>query len=138
MNTRVLLAGPAPLLEAATSRLGHLDLTCAADGAALFETFVTEARAARSPALVVIDLHLERISGPGVIQAIRAVERAWSRRPTPILIYAAQPADAELKAFIASVGQTVHLERPGQAPVVDQAARLQVAVDRLLTQLRGA
>ena len=124
MNTRVLLAGPGDLLEVATTRLGHLDLTCSPDGAALFEAFVADAHAGRSPALVVLELTLDRISGQGVIQAMRAVERAWSRRPTPVLIYAARSADAELKAFIASVGQTVHLERPGHAPVVAPLKRL--------------
>lgn len=138
MNTHVLLAGPSELVEAATLRLGHLDLTCVTDGAALFQAYVADAKAGKAPALVVTELALESISGQGVVQAMRAVERAWSKRPTAVLLYAARSADPELKAFIASVGQTVHLERPAQAPAADQAARLQIAVDRLLTQLRGA
>lgn len=137
MNPRVLLAGPGDLLEAAKAQLTHLDLTCATDGAALFEAFVGAARAGQAPQLVVVELALERMSGMGVVRAMRATERAWSRRPTAVLLYAARPADAELKAFLAEVGQAVHLERPIHVPIADQVARLQTALDRLLAQLKG-
>ncbi|MCB9547309.1 MAG: hypothetical protein H6706_15875 [Myxococcales bacterium] len=133
----VLLVGPAELLEAAASRLGHLAVTPCADGAVAFEAYAKALREGPAPRLVVTELAVDRIGGASLVRAMRALERAWGARPTATLLYAGQAADADLKAFIAEVGQTVHLERPVQMPIPDQAARLQAAVDRLLAQLKG-
>ncbi|MEZ4468622.1 MAG: hypothetical protein R3F43_30330 [bacterium] len=86
---------------------------------------------------MVTELEVERISGASLVRAMRALERASGARPTAALFYAGRAADAGLKTLISELGQTVHLDRPVQAPVADQAARLQIAIDRLLAQLKG-
>ena len=87
--------------------------------------------------LVVLDEDLPRVSGRSTALAVRALERAFDLKPTALLLYTEEPADDELKAFLAGLTRAVHLRRRAELPPEEQAKRLGKAVDRLLKQLRG-
>jgi CheY-like chemotaxis protein len=128
------LAAPA---QAAAAQLGGMPpVVAVADGALAVGRFVEAARGGTPPALVVVDDALPRVGGRGVVRAIRAVERGLGLAPTAVLLYSAAPADEDIRLFLREVGRAVHLQRPAEHPLAEQARRFALASQRLLAQLQ--
>lgn len=140
MSGGILLADAAGLADvgsAAAERVGGLpEVMAVTDGAAAVRRFIKEVREGRAPALLVVDDPLPYIGGRGVVRAMRAIERGMGLTPTAVLLYSAQPADEELKGFLKEVGRAVHLVRPLEQPIAEQARRFALASQRLLAQVQ--
>jgi len=141
MGERIFLVERTGLAGAARQVVAGLpgapELVALDDGAKCVGAFTKLAKAGHPPVLVVLDEDLPRVSGRSTALAVRALERAFDLKPTALLLYTEEPADDELKAFLAGLTRAVHLRRRAELPPEEQAKRLGKAVDRLLKQLRG-
>ncbi|MCB9525862.1 MAG: hypothetical protein H6702_21170 [Myxococcales bacterium] len=138
---QLLLVDDAGLAEPGSALLQRLqdapELVAVTDGMAGVERFTQLVARGTPPLLVVVDEVLPRIAGRNVLRAIRAVERAFGLQPTAALLYASAPADESMKAFLSEVGRAVHLVRPADQPIQEQARRFVLASRKLLSQVRG-
>jgi CheY-like chemotaxis protein len=136
----IVLADATGLADAgrgAAERVGGLpEVLPVSDGGAAVRRFLQEVRAGRPPALLVVDDVLPYIGGRGVVRAVRAIERGLNLAPVAVMLYSAQAADEDLKAFLKEVGRAVHLARSLDQPLAEQARRFALASQRLLAQVQ--
>lgn len=139
MAAQILLADNAGLAEAAFTILERVpdapELVAISDGMEATVAFTKMAAGGRPPGLIAVDEVMPRIGGRGLIRAFRAIERAFNQPPAAVLIYSSIPADASMKAFLAEVGRAVHLVRPMDQPITEQARRFVLATRKLLAQV---
>lgn len=141
MSGQILLADDAGLAEATLALIAKVpnapEIVAVADGRAAMVAYTKMIASGRPPALIVVDTELPRIGGLGVLRACRAVERAFGHPAVAAMIYAPVAADASMKAFLAEVGRAVHLARPADQPIGEQARRCLLAARKLMAQVNS-
>ena len=123
-----------PSLEAAGIRAEIVQVD---DGARGLTAFVKLLRVRQPPLLVVLDASHERLPGTRAARAMRAVERGFEMEAVPILFYTAGAADESMRGALAQLGRAVHLKRPDDVSMAEQAVRMTKAIVKLLQKVRG-
>jgi CheY-like chemotaxis protein len=75
------------------------------------------------PDLCVLDLEMPGLSGYHAAVALRAVERAFAGKPTPVVFFTARICDPTFKRAMDEIGSATYLNKAGNGPA-DLFARL--------------
>ena len=142
MARQILLADNAGLADAVFMLLERMsnapELVAISDGMEATVAFTKMIASGRPPAIVVLDESIPRITGRAMVRTFRSIERAFSQPSTPVLLYSSSPADASMKSFLSEVGRAVHLARPIDKPMEEQARRFVLATRKLISQVNKA
>ena len=138
---RILVAVSKDVADAArpsldASGLG-VDVVYVQDGVRALTAFVKLLRVRQPPLLVVLDASHDRLPAARAARAMRAVERGFGVDAVPALFYTQDPADESMRGDLAQLGRAVHLQRPADATLAEQAIRMTKAISKLLQKVRG-
>lgn len=82
-----------------------------------FLTAVTEHLVRRqAPDLCILDLEMPGLSGYHAAVALRAIERAFGGKPTPVVFFTARVCDETFKRAMNEIGQATYLNKAGNGP----------------------
>lgn len=82
--------------------------------------------------LVILDIKMPYISGISVGIAIRAMERAFNVKPSPILFFSVKQADEELQKFFSHSAPAYYLNKGASTDIEDLEKRMLIALDSIL------
>ncbi len=84
--------------------------------------------------LVILDIKMPYISGISVGIAMRAMERAFQIKPTPILFFSVKQADEEMQKFFAHLSPAYYLNKGASTDIGDLEKRLLMSLKAILNQ----
>lgn len=141
-NGRILMAQEVRALvdhcaSALQARPDAPEVVACEDGGQFLTHYTRLVRAGQAPRLCIFDPRLGGLPALAVGLGVRAVERGLGLPPTPLLLHTAEAATDDIRQLLGRVGRAVHLQRPADLPVEEQARRLGIAIEKLLAQLGG-
>jgi len=104
------------------------------NGELLLEEYTRSLVDKRSVDLVILDIKMPYISGVSVGIAMRAMERAFNVKPTPILFFSVKQADEEMQKFFAHLSPAYYLNKGASTDIEDLEKRLLIALNSILNQ----
>jgi len=91
-------------------------VVCTARGDAFVTAATEHLLRLQPPDLYILDLEMPGLSGFHAAIALRAVERAMGRPPTPVLFFSARLCDAPFRKAMEEVGNAGYLNKAGASP----------------------
>lgn len=82
--------------------------------------------------LVILDIKMPYISGISVGIAMRAMERAFSVKPSTILFFSVKQADEELQRFFTHLAPAYYLNKGASTDIEDLEKRMLMALSSIL------
>jgi CheY-like chemotaxis protein len=82
--------------------------------------------------LVILDIKMPYISGISVGIAMRAMERAFNAKPSPILFFSVKQADEELQKFFVHSSPAYYLNKGASTDIGDLEKRMLIALESIL------
>lgn len=102
------------------------------NGEALLEEYTRFLIDRKAVDLVILDIKMPFISGISVGIAMRAMERAFGIKPSPILFFSVKQADEELQKFFTHLTPAYYLNKGASTDIEDLEKRMLVALNSIL------
>lgn len=84
-----------------------------------------------APELVILDLQMPGLSGLHAAVALRAIERAFGRPPTPVLFFSARVCDDPFKLAMRELGSAGYLNKAADGGPAEFLSRLEAVLRRI-------
>lgn len=101
------------------------------NGELIIEEYTRALRNSKKIDLIILDIKMPYISGISVGIAIRAIERAFGFKPTPILFFSVRQADEELQKFFLHASPAYYLNKGASSDIEDLEKRLLFAIQAI-------
>jgi CheY-like chemotaxis protein len=115
-----------------TERMLAREVIGAPDGQAFIEAYARDTAAGQKPDLIVLDVRMPGIDGREAAFAIRAVEKALSVKPTPILFFSSVICDDTFKAQLRDLGSARYIRKSQDGDETALGNRIVSVLERLV------